>query len=72
MRAATRLGARVSKIAMYEPPYNSDPGPQQSWSQYLRQLSEALAEGRQDAGYDHAAILGELWSCRPSWPRVSR
>ena len=31
---------------MYEPPYNNDPGAQASWSQYLGQLEEALAEGR--------------------------
>jgi len=46
MRAAIRLGGKVSKIAMYEPPYNNDPGAQESWSQYLRQLRRALAEGR--------------------------
>jgi len=46
MRAAIRLGSKVSKIALYEPPYNNDPGAQESWSQYLRQLREALAEGR--------------------------
>jgi pimeloyl-ACP methyl ester carboxylesterase len=46
MRAAIRLGSKVAKIAMYEPPYNNDPGAQESWSQYLRQLSQALAEGR--------------------------
>jgi pimeloyl-ACP methyl ester carboxylesterase len=46
MLAAVRLGAKVSKIAMYEPPYNDDPGAQESWSHYLRQLNEALAEGR--------------------------
>jgi pimeloyl-ACP methyl ester carboxylesterase len=46
MRAAIRLGSKVSKIAMYEPPYNNDPGAQESWSQYLRQLRETLAEGR--------------------------
>ena len=46
MRAAIRLGSKVSKIAMYEPPYNNDPGAQESWSQYLRQLREALDEGR--------------------------
>jgi pimeloyl-ACP methyl ester carboxylesterase len=48
MRAAIRLGGKVSKVAMYEPPYNNDPGAQASWSQYLRQLKEALAEGRHD------------------------
>ena len=46
MRAALGLGGKVSKIAMYEPPYNNDPGAQESWSQYLRQLRRALAEGR--------------------------
>jgi pimeloyl-ACP methyl ester carboxylesterase len=46
MRAAIRLGGKVRKIAMYEPPYNNDPGAQESWSQYLRQLRQALAEGR--------------------------
>jgi pimeloyl-ACP methyl ester carboxylesterase len=46
MRAALRLGRKVSKIAMYEPPYNNDPGAQESWNQYLTQLRESLAEGR--------------------------
>src|SRR5580693_1413129 len=51
MRAAIRLSSKVSKIAMYEPPYNNDPGAQASWSQYLGQLRAALAEGRRaDAG----------------------
>jgi len=46
MRAAIRLGGKVSKLAMYEPPYNNDPAAQEPWSQYLRQLKVALAEGR--------------------------
>jgi pimeloyl-ACP methyl ester carboxylesterase len=46
MRAAVRLGSMVSKIALYEPPYNNDPAVQESWSQYLRQLRQALAEHR--------------------------
>ena len=46
MRAAVRLGSKVSKLAMYEPPYNNDPGAQQAWSQYLSQLAAALGEGR--------------------------
>jgi len=46
MRAAIRLGGKVRKIAMYEAPYNNDPGAQESWSQYLSQLRQALAEGR--------------------------
>ena len=54
MRAAVRLGGKVGKVAMYEPPYNNDPGAQESWSQYLRQLREALAEGRRG---DAAALF---------------
>jgi pimeloyl-ACP methyl ester carboxylesterase len=46
MLAAIRLGSKVSKIAMYEAPYNNDPRAQESWSQYLRQLGEALADNR--------------------------
>jgi pimeloyl-ACP methyl ester carboxylesterase len=46
MRAAVRLGGKVSKIALYEPPYNNDPGAQQAWSQYLRELRQALGAGR--------------------------
>lgn len=54
MRAAIRLGRKVSKIALYEPPYNTDPAAQASWSQYLSQLRETLAEGR---GGDAVALF---------------
>ena len=46
LRAALRLGGKVARIALYEPPYNTDPAAQESWSQYLGQLRQALAEGR--------------------------
>jgi len=45
MRAAVRLGRKVTRIAMYEPPYNNDPDAQESWSRYLGQLRQALAGG---------------------------
>src|SRR5215813_14212384 len=54
MMAAVRLGSKVSKIAMYEPPYNDDPEAQQAWSQYLTDLRAALAEGRRG---DAAALF---------------
>ncbi|MGI8448169.1 MAG: alpha/beta fold hydrolase [Streptosporangiaceae bacterium] len=44
--AALQLGGGVSKIAVYEAPYNDDPAAQQAWRRYLEQLAEALAEGR--------------------------
>jgi len=46
MQAAVRVGGRVGKIALYEPPHNDDPDAQQSWSEYLRELGQLLADGR--------------------------
>jgi pimeloyl-ACP methyl ester carboxylesterase len=46
LRAAVALGGMVRKLAMYEPPHNNDPAAQETWSRYLRQLGEALADGR--------------------------
>jgi len=43
MNGALTVHSSGSGIAMYEPPYNNDPGAQESWSQYLRQLRQALA-----------------------------
>src|ERR1700760_438393 len=45
MRTAIRLGRKVSKIALYEPPYNNEPDAQESWSRYLGQLRQALGGG---------------------------
>ncbi len=44
--AALQLGSRVSKVAMYEAPYNDDPAARQAWRGYLGQLTETLAAGR--------------------------
>jgi pimeloyl-ACP methyl ester carboxylesterase len=46
MHAAVRLGDRVGKIALYEPPHNGDPDAQETWRQYLRELAQALTDGR--------------------------
>ena len=43
--AALQLGGSVSKIAMYEAPYNDDAA-RRAWRRYLEQLAEALAAGR--------------------------
>jgi len=43
---AVHLGPKVSKLAIYEAPYNDDPAVAPLWAQYLKQLAEALAEGR--------------------------
>jgi pimeloyl-ACP methyl ester carboxylesterase len=44
--AAVQLGAKVTKLAVYEAPYNDDPAFAMAWTQYLGQLDAALAEHR--------------------------
>ena len=44
--AALALGNKVKGLAMYEPPYNDDPGYRQAWPGLRKQLTEALADGR--------------------------
>jgi pimeloyl-ACP methyl ester carboxylesterase len=44
--AAAQLGDRVTRLAMYEAPYNDAPGVREPWATYIAQLTEALAAGR--------------------------
>jgi pimeloyl-ACP methyl ester carboxylesterase len=46
MEAAIRLGKKVEKLTMYEPPYNDDDSARQSWKEYTKELKELLAEDR--------------------------
>ena len=46
LEAAIRLGDKIKKLAMYEPPYFSDKTTQQVWMDYRKQLRQVLAEGR--------------------------
>ncbi len=75
MSAAVRLGARVGKIAVYEAPHNDDPGAQESWSEYLTKLRQALADGRRgDALGLFMRLIGtpdgqiEAMRQAPFWP----
>ena len=75
MRAAVRLGGKVARIALYEPPFNNDPAAQGPWREYLTRLQEALQQGR---GGDAVALFfsylgtppGQIDAMRsgPSWP----
>jgi pimeloyl-ACP methyl ester carboxylesterase len=50
LEAATRLGSKVKKLALYEPPYDSDPAAVQPWKEYRQKLSDLLrADRRGDA-----------------------
>ena len=46
MEAAIELGDKVSKLAMYEAPYNDDSSAQQSWRDYVKHLRELLDADR--------------------------
>lgn len=48
LEAARELGGRVTKVAVFEAPYNDDPAAEKSWGDYRRKLDEALAAGRRD------------------------
>jgi pimeloyl-ACP methyl ester carboxylesterase len=55
--AALRLGPKVGKLAIYEPPYNDDPAFRPVWAEYLAQLAAALADNRRG---DAAALFMRL------------
>lgn len=46
LEAAARLGQKIKKLAIYEPPYNADSAAVEAWKQYRQQLAKALADGR--------------------------
>ncbi|QBD80430.1 alpha/beta hydrolase [Ktedonosporobacter rubrisoli] len=46
LEATSKLGTKVKKLALYEPPYNADEAAKQAWVKYRKQLKETLAAGR--------------------------
>ena len=46
LEAAARLGNKIKKLAIYEPPYNSDSAARKQWKEYRQQLADALAANR--------------------------
>ncbi len=54
MEAALKLGNKIKKLAMYEPPYNSDDSARQAAKAYQKQLRELVAAGRRG---DAAALF---------------
>ncbi len=46
LEAALKLGKKIGKLAMYEPPYNSENAARQQWKEYRKNLSEALSAGK--------------------------
>jgi pimeloyl-ACP methyl ester carboxylesterase len=46
LRAAAALGDKVERLALHEPPYNSNPAEAEGWADYGRRLGPFLAAGR--------------------------
>ncbi len=46
LEAALALDRKVTGLALYDAPFNDDPGARRAWQEYLGQLSSALADGR--------------------------
>jgi pimeloyl-ACP methyl ester carboxylesterase len=55
--AALQLGGKVEKLAMYEPPYNSDESARAAWRKYRTDLNAALAENRKGDALGHFMML---------------
>jgi pimeloyl-ACP methyl ester carboxylesterase len=46
LEAAAQLGGKIKKLALYEPPYNSDPAALPAWKEYRTRLAELIATDR--------------------------
>jgi len=57
LEATLKLDGKVKKLAMYEPPYNSDQAARQAWKEYRKQLAELLGADRRG---DAAALFMSL------------
>ncbi len=44
LEAAMRLGSKIKKLALYEPPYDSNPAALMPWTEYRTKLSELIKE----------------------------
>jgi pimeloyl-ACP methyl ester carboxylesterase len=59
LEAAIRLGVKINKLALYEPPYNDDDAARQAWKAFRKQLNELLiADRRGDAVALFMMLLG--------------
>ena len=77
LEAALQLGPKVTKLAMYEAPYNDDAAAQPAWTEYINRLTGLLAvERRGDAVALFMAYVGmpadqiEGMRQAPFWPSL--
>lgn len=78
LEAAIKLGKKIKKLAIYEPPYNSDPASLKSWQDYWNELHALVAANRRDeavelfmhfVGTPDEMINGMKSS--PAWPMLT-
>ncbi len=77
LEAAVQLGEKVTKLAMYEAPYNDESEAKLAWRAYIQQLTEALAADRRgDAVALFMQYVGmpaeQIKAMRqaPTWPQL--
>jgi len=78
LEAALSLGSgQVSKLAMYEAPYDDDPATRAPWHEYLAEMTAALADGRPaDAAALFMVFVGtptdqvDAMRGAPFWPAI--
>jgi pimeloyl-ACP methyl ester carboxylesterase len=59
LEAASALGPKVTKLAVYEAPYDDAPGEADKWKRYRGEQGELLAAGRRgEAVQHHLAFVG--------------
>ena len=46
LEAAIRLGGKIKKLALFEPPYNAEPGALEAWRDYNKKLAELVAANK--------------------------
>ena len=54
IEAASQLGNKIRKLALYEAPYNAEPAVQQAWKEYQQELKQLLSANRRG---DAAALF---------------
>jgi pimeloyl-ACP methyl ester carboxylesterase len=77
LEATLQLGEKVTKLAMYEAPYNDDREAKLAWSEYIQHLTELLAADRcGDAVALFMQYVGmpaeqiEAMRQAPTWPQL--
>src|SRR5216683_3588446 len=77
LEAAIRLGKKVTKLAMYDAPYNDEREAKLAWRAYIQQLTELLAADRRgDAVALFMELVGtpagqiEAMRHAPAWPML--